>query len=340
MPSWKRRPDGANWGDFGANDELGRLNLITSERRLAGLREAQEGLCFTLSLPLDFPGGDLQPPFRQPPRLSSTLSSHNLPVTDLFQIPDVPDTVNDDKVTLCTQYSTQWDSLCHIGCHFDADGDGVAESLYYNGFKAGLHVVSQDDSGNSRAHALGMEKMAMGGVQGRAVLVDLKRIYGEQKVSVGYDALMRALDAQAVDVRPGDFFCTYTGFGDLLLAMDKKPDAHRLHNSFADIDGKDERLLQWITDSGIVAICSDTMSIEAHPLQEGGCAAHRNFDTPLLSLHHHCIFKLGMYLGELWYFEELAAWLRSRNRSAFLLTAPPLRLPGAVGSPLTPVATV
>ena len=37
---------------------------------------------------------------------------------------------------------------------------------------------------------------------------------------------------------------------------------------------------------------------------------------------------------------ELAAWLRQKRRSAFLLTAPPLRMPGAAGSPVTPVATV
>jgi hypothetical protein len=37
---------------------------------------------------------------------------------------------------------------------------------------------------------------------------------------------------------------------------------------------------------------------------------------------------------------ELAAWLRRAKRSRFLLTAPPLRMPGAVGSPVTPVATV
>jgi len=45
-------------------------------------------------------------------------------------------------------------------------------------------------------------------------------------------------------------------------------------------------------------------------------------------------------LGEMWYLHELATWLREHNRSRFLLTAPPLRLPGVVGSPLTPVATV
>jgi hypothetical protein len=35
-----------------------------------------------------------------------------------------------------------------------------------------------------------------------------------------------------------------------------------------------------------------------------------------------------------------ADYLRARQRNRFLLTAPPLRLPGAVGSPATPVATV
>ena len=26
---WKRRPEGSNWGDFGADDQLGRINLLT-----------------------------------------------------------------------------------------------------------------------------------------------------------------------------------------------------------------------------------------------------------------------------------------------------------------------
>ncbi len=59
-----------------------------------------------------------------------------------------------------------------------------------------------------------------------------------------------------------------------------------------------------------------------------------------LPIHHLCLFRLGVPLGEMWYLHELASWLREHGRSRFLLTAPPLRLPGAVGSPLTPVATV
>jgi hypothetical protein len=57
-------------------------------------------------------------------------------------------------------------------------------------------------------------------------------------------------------------------------------------------------------------------------------------------LHQHCIFKNGIHLGELWFLQELAAWLQENGRSRFLLTAPPLHLPAAAGSPATPIATV
>jgi hypothetical protein len=59
-----------------------------------------------------------------------------------------------------------------------------------------------------------------------------------------------------------------------------------------------------------------------------------------MPLHEHCLFKNGIHLGEMWYLTELASWLRGHKRSRFLLTAPPLRLPGAVGSPPAAVATV
>ena len=36
---WKNRPEGSNWGEFGEDDQHGRLNLLTDERRVraAGL---------------------------------------------------------------------------------------------------------------------------------------------------------------------------------------------------------------------------------------------------------------------------------------------------------------
>ena len=55
-PRWTQRPPGSNWGDFGADDQCGRMNLLTPERGEAGQSpRSSEGLTFCLSLPLDFP---------------------------------------------------------------------------------------------------------------------------------------------------------------------------------------------------------------------------------------------------------------------------------------------
>ncbi len=68
-PRWKERPPGSNWGDFGPDDQLGRLNLLTPIKVLEGVAEVREGRSFCLSLPLDYPGGNLLNPRRHPPRL-------------------------------------------------------------------------------------------------------------------------------------------------------------------------------------------------------------------------------------------------------------------------------
>ena len=72
-PRWKQRPPGSNWGDFGADDQLGRLNLITRDKLRQGLAEATEGIAFCLSLPLDYPGGNALNPRRNPPLLRPTV---------------------------------------------------------------------------------------------------------------------------------------------------------------------------------------------------------------------------------------------------------------------------
>ena len=69
---WKQRPEGSTWGDWGDDDELGRINLLTPEKVLEGVREVQAGTSFCLSLPLDFPGGTSLNQRRYPPRLAPT----------------------------------------------------------------------------------------------------------------------------------------------------------------------------------------------------------------------------------------------------------------------------
>ena len=61
---WRRRPEGSNWGDFGDDDQRGRLNLLTPEKVRQGVAEAREGIVFCLSLPLDCPGGNVLNPRR------------------------------------------------------------------------------------------------------------------------------------------------------------------------------------------------------------------------------------------------------------------------------------
>jgi Putative cyclase len=336
---WKRRPEGSNWGDFGPDDQLGRLNLLTAERVRRGLAEAREGLVFCLSLPLDYPGGNKLNPRRLPPRRLAVLRNGRAYYNYRWDAeqPGLTDVSCDEAVLLYSQYSTQWDSLAHVGSLFDADGDGVPEIVYYNGFRAGEHLIGPpgDEAGEVEARALGIEHMAATGVQGRGVMIDLEAHLGRARTAVGYDLLMRILEADRVEVEAGDMICLHTGFAEMLLGMRKEPNAAALHHSCAVLDGRDARLLRWIGESGLAALIADNHAVEARPQ-----AADPGYRGPLLPLHEHCLFKLGIHLGELWHLSELARWLRRHGRSRFLLTAPPLRLPGAVGSPVTPVATV
>ncbi|MCH7226412.1 cyclase family protein [Haloferula sp. A504] len=330
-----KRPDHSTWGDWGPDDQLGRLNLIGPEQVLKGVKEVREGKTFCLSLPLDLPGGTLISPVRHPPKMKPVIRNG----TEYYNYcwcqvnPDLKEVAADDSVTLYTQYSTQWDSLAHRGALFDPEGSGEEVPCYYNGVRAEA-ALGLDGDGHVKAHRLGVEHMAVHGVQGRGVLVDFHRIYGNKRHKVGYDDLMRALDDQKVVVEPGDIFCFWTGLDRLILDMKGEPEPWIKH-ACAVLDGRDERLLEWIETSGVAAIGSDSIAVEAagEPLPDdhGGHA---------LPLHDRCLFRLGVHLGELWHLADLAVWLSEHDRSRFLLTAPPLRLPGAVGSPVTPIATV
>lgn len=346
---WQQRPPGSNWGDFGPDDQLGRLNLLTPDKVRQGVAEVRDGRSFCLSLPLDYPGGNALNPNRHPPVLRPTLRqgrvNFNFRLADL--VAERTDVLSDDLAILHLQYSTQWDSLAHVGSLFDADGDGLPEAVYYNGYRASHDVRGPSDAADagaphtggtqlrstSGAQALGIEHMAEKAVQGRAVMVDLHAHFGDARTLVGHAELARVLADDAVVVEPGDILCLHTGFAQAVLGMDRQPTQEQLEQTGCVLHGRDEQLLQWITDSGVAAIAADNYAVEAHP------ARHRAGCCAALPLHEHCLFKLGVHLGELWWLTPLAKHLRQAGRSRFLLTAPPLRLPGAVGSPVTPVGT-
>lgn len=351
---WTRRPPGSTWGDFGPDDTLGRLNLIGPEQVRKGIAEVRDGLVFALSLPLDLPGGTSMNPNRFPPIVRPNLraghANFNVPMSVAY--PGASDLMCDDLVVLHTQYSTQWDAFGHEGAFFDADDDGTAEPVYYNGWRAGTDVTgpaSPEDAGlgslgrvegaaegrasTSHAGPVDITHAAAHGVQGRAVLVDLEAHLGRARTVVDGATLRRILDADGITVEPGDILLLHTGFADVLLAAGGDPRAEEI-GSCAVLDGADPDLQTWIRDSGVAAIAADNYAVEAFPATRAGDG------DPVLPLHELCLFRLGVHLGELWHLTPLARHLRRAGRSRLLLTAPPLRLPGATGSPVTPIATV
>ena len=348
---WKRRPDNSTWGDYGDDDQLGRMNELTPAKVKEGIAEVKEGRTFCLSMPLDYPGGNVLNPRRHPPQIRPSLRGDkpNWHFRTEWDKPGMTDVINDDVVIMHLQYSTQWDTLAHVGALFDANGTGKPEPTFYNGYRGGIDLVGPSEGkdagavpgtfveakGTSSANALGAENMAVKCLQGRGVMIDLFAHYGRKRHAVGYDDLMRVMAADGIEVEAGDFVLLRTGFDELILEGNKKPDRHLLETSCTGLDGGDARLQQWVTEveargADLRQLCGRA-DADAR-LQPGECV--------MLPLHHHCLFKTGVNLGEIWHLSELADWLRANNRSRFLLTAPPLRLPGAVGSPATPVATV
>ena len=132
--------------------------------------------------------------------------------------PGFVDVINDDAVIMHLQYSTQWDTLAHVGALFDADGDGKAEAHLLQrlsrrhrprgaerrprrpGAVPGTMVEAK---GTSSANALGVENMAVKCLQGRGVMIDLFAHFGRKRHAVGYDDLMRVMAADGIKVEAG-----------------------------------------------------------------------------------------------------------------------------------------
>jgi len=338
---WKNRPEGSNWGDFGADDQIGRLNWLGPEQVKKGVAEVQEGRSFCLSLPLDLPGGNVLHPARHPPQRYATTSDgldrFLLPLEKIG--PDFTDVVNDDRVMITMQYSTQWDALAHVGGMFDADGDGEPEPVFYNGWRGGEDITAApcDECGDmtaTEARKLGVQTIAETCMQGRAVMIDLARAFGDAHLDVDYAMLSEAMAAQNVEVEQGDMVMFHTGWTGKIVEAGGNPTHEMLHGTCTALEGRDPALQEWIRDSGLVALISDNYAVERAPSRTG------DGKRAMLPIHELCLFKLGIPLAEIWWLGDLAAYFAETGRNRCLLTAPPLRLPGAVGSPATPVATV
>lgn len=286
-----------SWGVFGEGDQLGTLNHLRPESRVAASSLIQRGRVFNLSLPLNLPDPPL---FRRKP-----YEHHIVPLGRNEQ---------DDYVDqFYLQVSSQWDGFRHVAAR---------EFGYYNGTPA-----EQARDGGDR---LGIEHFVEHGLFGRAVLIDVAghmASRGESIAPLSSFAIMaehveEARAAQGVEIREGDVLLLRTGWMQGYTVADGEGRAN-FAKTFA-FPGlyAGEETARYLWNLRIAAIAADNPALEVAP---GDRAAG--------SLHRRILPMLGMPIGELFNFEELAADCRADGRWEAFFAAVPLYLPGGVASP-------
>jgi kynurenine formamidase len=295
-----------NWGRWGADDERGAANLITAERVAAAARLVRKGKVISLAVPLDG-NGPVFPGRLAPIRLMS--------VSGADYAAGEPPTfgasfhIADDYLFMPIQGSTQWDALSHAW-----EGDTL-----YNG-------VPQTEVRGSGAARLGIQNVK-NGLVGRGVLIDVLAAKGgtlAAGAAITRADLDAALARQRTKLEPGDIVLVRTGVVPAFYALSDSLDRARFVR--APQAGLALDVAGWVKEHDLAAIAADNLTLEVFPNQ-----GTRTLHMPLLR-------ELGVYIGEIFWLEELAADCAEDGRFEFFLAAQPLNLTRAVASPLNPVA--
>jgi kynurenine formamidase len=85
----------------------------------------------------------------------------------------------------------------------------------------------------------------------------------------------------------------------------------------------------WLRERDVAAVCSDNWAIEVLPGETPDC---------VFNVHMVLIRDMGMSLGEILDFEELAADCADDGVWEFFFCAPPIKFTRGVGSPINPLA--
>jgi kynurenine formamidase len=136
------------------------------------------------------------------------------------------------------------------------------------------------------------------------------------------EELERIAREQGTDVRRGDVVLIRTGY------MSLWPDAERMaaHRG----PGPDISAARWLAERGVIATGSDTETYEVQPAPDPGIPANPQ------PVHTHLLIERGIYMMESLDLEELSA----DDVHEFLFVALPLKIRGATGSMIDPLAVV
>lgn len=299
------------WGTWGADDQLGMLNNLEPQHVADAARLVTAGLRFNLNLPLHLPLdaiGNARHDLRRPPQQT------------LFKSQYAGLVVRDDKIDgFYPQASTQWDGLTHI-----------ADPLhgFYNG-------VQDDEVTQQAGTRNGVEHFVQFGIATRAVLVDLPRFFqdtgrawqptGSQVASAA--DVQACLQRQGSPLQPGDLLLVRTGWLQAFRAA-KSDEARGKLFSSRDYSGISGQLDMWefLWDQRVIGVASDTVTVEAWPLQAQQPSLHR------------AIARMGLLLGEMFDLEALAEDAERHRRHTYFFVSAPLNLRGGVGSPANAMA--
>ena len=284
------------------------MNFLDEEKRLSAATLVRTGQAYSLSQPFDSDGP--QNGWRR--RTNPVHTMLDTGTDAVAGVQGFPHGIGgaDDVISMPLQCSTQWDGLGHIFDHGRA----------WNGRDAATTVTSAGDL------VTGIEHMAAH-VAGRGVLLDVGRVIGGGELPDGFAITEHHLTATAqahgVSVGRGDLVLVRTG----QLARAKR-------DGWGDYAGGPAPGLSfttagWLHRTEIAAIATDTWGFEVRP---------NEFEHAFQPLHQVVIPHLGLLVGEMWDLEALAADCAADGVHEFWLTAAPLPITGAVGSPVNPVA--
>lgn len=208
-------------------------------------------------------------------------------------------------LTMMEHSGTHIDALCHQACGLKLFGDIPADS-------------AETSTGFTK---LGIETVPP--LLGRGVLLDVARWKGQetlpQKHSISADDLQACAAAEGVKVRAGDVLLVRTGFGKFWAQEELYFQAAGVAKSGT----------IWAAEHGVVAVGADNMAWDIPGERDPETGA-------TLFAHLYLLPQKGIYILESLNLEELA---RDRHHT-FAFIGIPLKLRGATGSPLRPLALV
>jgi len=286
---------------WGEADRLGALNHITPAKIVAAAAEVRLGRTVSLASPI-VGGATADNPEPAVHRMTSESGADMGDEGLHFAL---------DRLTMNVHGNadSHFDALCHV----------VYQGRLYND-------VPASTLGIAGAETLSVN-VARNGIVGRGVLLDIPRLRGvpwlEPGDQVTADELVAAEQEQHVRIGKGDLLLVRVGHR-------KRRDELGPWDAAKTRAGLDPRAVQFLAERQVAVLGSDSNNDTA-PSYTPGVA---------FPVHVLAIQALGLHLLDYLQFEELLPLCERESRWTFLCVVAPLRVPGATGSPVNPIAVL